>query len=456
MKRLFSIVFLFSGCAGLFAQGAFESAINEKPATGLSGLAISGYSRATGYLGILRNESPTIKSLYNETSLRLKAKTGNWGQAYTDIRFRLGNEYGTEFSSLTVREAYLDLFAGKFELRIGKQISPWGRADGWNPTDNLTPSDYFIRSPDHDDMRIGSYRVRGQFNPAEWLKLEADWVPFYTPSSYRFDLVGMPSFVKIADPLNPEFIWNKTTGAFKMDFIFPAVEGSLSYFNGYDPLPALKPGILPTPPFNDLSLELVQIPFRQQTFGADFATIILSAGFRGEIAWKIPQQGDSADPFIPNSEIQWVMSLDREFGPFRIIAGYMGKHVNDFTPADPPQTIDPAMISNPEIWPLLGSLLASQIGYYNRILYDQTHEWNHTLLLRPSVSAFNENLDLEVSGLYNLTTGEYLIYPKISYRLTDGLQASAGYQYYDGNEYTRFSWIKQAFNGPFFEFRLTF
>lgn len=445
MKKAVSLFILAACCYQLQAQ----------PASG-TGLAISGYTRATGFLGIINHDDPTLKSLYTETSLKLKAKTGNWGQAYTDVRFRGGTEYGTEFSALNIREAYLDLYLGKLEFRIGKQISPWGRADGWNPTDNLTPSDYFVRSPDYDDMRMGNFRIRGQYNPLEWLKLEADIVPWYSPSLYRFDLVDMPSFVTIGAPVNPGFQWDRTSAAAKIDLVFSGFEGSLSWFKGYDPLPALKPGALPAPPFTGFKLELMQVPFRQQTIGADFATVILNTGFRGEIAYKIPVQGDTLDPFLPNTEIQWVVSIDRELGPCRIIAGYSGKYVFDFMAADPPAAFDPAMISNPEVWPMLGSMLASQIGYYNRILYDQTHEWNHSLLFRPSVTLFHESLDVEISTLYNFTTNEYLLYPKVSYHLTDGLLATAGYQYYHGDDYTRFSWIKNAFNGPFFEFRLTF
>jgi hypothetical protein len=431
----------------------FTACMVQLPAQDLS---ISGYTRATAFVGIINDNAPTLKSLYNETSLKLKAKAGIRGQAYTDIRFRAGSEFDDEFTSLTLREAYLDIFLGKVDLRIGKQISPWGRADGLNPTDNLTPSDYFVRSPDHDDMRLGNYRIRAQYNPMEWLKIEADVIPWYTPSQYRFDQVDMPAFVTINPPLNPGFQLDKSSVAGKIDLIFTGIEGSVSWFKGYDPLPVLKPGSLPAPPFTDFKLELLQIPFRQQTFGADFATVILGTGLRGEFAWKIPEQGDSIDPFIPNSEIQWVISIDRELGPVRIVGGYMGKYVKDFLPADPPQAFDPAMISNPQVWPMLGPMLAGQISYYNRILYDQTHEWSHSILLRPSVTLFHENFDLEITGLYNFTTGEYLLYPKATYHLTDGLIASAGYQYYEGDEYTRFSWIKNAFNGPFFEFRLTF
>jgi hypothetical protein len=445
MKRIWMLVILGVGWINLSAQQGSEAA-----------LSISGYTRATGYFGITSEEEATMKSLYSETSLKIKAKAGVRGQAYTDFRFRTGTEYGSEFSTLQIREAYLDLYLGKVDLRIGKQISPWGRADGLNPTDNLTPSDYFVRSPDYDDLRLGNFRIRGLYNPVSWLRLEADVVPWYTPSVYRFDQVEMPAFVTIRSPLHPGFHWDKTSIAGKLDLLFSGAEGSVSWFRGYDPLPVLKPGALPAPPFTDFRLELLQIPFRQQTFGADFATVILQTGIRGEIAYKIPEQGDSIDPFLPKSEIQYVVSIDKEVGPVRIIAAYLGKKVLDFVPADPPQEFDPAMISNPEVWPMLGGMLAGQIGYYNRILYDQTHEISHSVLVRPSVSLLHETLELEISTLYNFTTGEYLLYPKATYHVTDGLVVIGGYQYYEGDDYTRFSWIKNAFNGPFFEFRLTF
>ena len=445
MKILVTLIIITACFPDLSAQ---ESVI--------PGVAVSGYTRAAGYIGIIDHNEPSLQSLYSETSLKLRAKTGNRGSAFTDIRFRTGSEFGTDFSAIDVREAWLDLYLGKFDLRVGKQISPWGRADGWNPTDNLTPADYFVRSPDYDDMRLGNFRIRGQYNPLNWIKLEIDIVPWYRPSVYRFDLVEMPSFVTIGSTVKPEFNLRKISAGAKMDLVFSGFEGSLSWFKGYDPLPVLKPGALPAPPFSDFKLELLPTPFRQQTIGADFATVLLNTGIRGEFAYKIPEQSDSIDPMIPNTEIQWVISVDRELGSFRIIAGYMGKRVMDFKPADPPASFDPAMISNPEVWPLLGPMMASQVGYYNRILYDQTHPWNHTLLFRPSVTLINETLEIEVSTLYNFTTTEYLLYPKATLHITDGLQATAGYQYYHGGDYTRFSWIKKVFNGPFIEFRLTF
>jgi hypothetical protein len=101
-------------------------------------------------------------------------------------------------------------------------------------------------------------------------------------------------------------------------------------------------------------------------------------------------------------------------------------------------------------------MLTSQIGYYNRLLFDQTHEWSHTVMIRPSLPLLHETLELEVNALYNITTREYLIYPKVTWHISDGVRAEVGYQYYEGGDYTRFNWIRKVFNGPFFEIRINF
>ncbi len=454
------IFFSFLACSLLFlpakTQGIFESNLNSPAGSNPSQLSFSGYTRAAGYIGIIKETDPLLHSLYSETALRMKASGGARGQAFADIRFRSGTEFGKTFTEIDVREAYADLYLGKFELRAGKQISSWGRADGFNPTDNLTPKNYFVRSSDPDDMRLGNYLLRARLKPLPYLMIEADIVPWYTPSGYRFDLVDMPDFVTIEPPTHPGFIWDKSSVAAKLDLIFSAAEGSISWFSGYDPMPVLRPGALPNPPFTDFSLSLNQVPFRQQTLGADFATIVLKTGLRGEFAWKKPMVTEEADPLLPEEELQWVLSMDREFGPIRLIASYNGKFIPGFSPADPPAAFDPAMLADPTLWPYLGPMLTSQIGYYNRLLFDQTHEWSHTVMIRPSLTLLHETLELEVNALYNITTREYLIYPKVTWHISDGVRAEVGYQYYEGGDYTRFNWIRKVFNGPFFEIRINF
>jgi len=61
-----------------------------------------------------------------------------------------------------LREAYLETGWGPLDLRIGKQIVAWGRADRINPTDNLTAKNFTLLDPDDDDQRLGTPAVKAR------------------------------------------------------------------------------------------------------------------------------------------------------------------------------------------------------------------------------------------------------------------------------------------------------
>jgi hypothetical protein len=81
-------------------------------------------------------------------------------------------------ATVDVREAYVNAYLGPLDLRLGKQIIVWGRADLLNPTSNLTPVDFHSRSPIEDDRRIGNLGARAflRFSP---VRLEGAWLPTY-------------------------------------------------------------------------------------------------------------------------------------------------------------------------------------------------------------------------------------------------------------------------------------
>src|SRR5688572_7912189 len=62
-----------------------------------------------------------------------------------------------------LREAFVDLRFGHLDLRVGRQIFAWGRADGVNPTDNLTGEDLTLLAPDDDDRRRGTTALRASY-----------------------------------------------------------------------------------------------------------------------------------------------------------------------------------------------------------------------------------------------------------------------------------------------------
>src|SRR4051812_16495442 len=60
-----------------------------------------------------------------------------------------------------LREGYVTTSYRSFDLKLGRQIIAWGRADGVNPTGNLVAEDLTLLTPDDADRRLGVSSVVG-------------------------------------------------------------------------------------------------------------------------------------------------------------------------------------------------------------------------------------------------------------------------------------------------------
>jgi hypothetical protein len=84
-------------------------------------------------------------------------------------------------------EAYVDLYLGPVDLRIGQQIVSWGLNEGINPNDVVNPRDLrFGLLAFDEDLRLPVLAVKAAWHPLGWLKVEALWQPFFKP--HRFDV----------------------------------------------------------------------------------------------------------------------------------------------------------------------------------------------------------------------------------------------------------------------------
>ena len=66
-----------------------------------------------------------------------------------------------------------------------------GRTEGFSPTNNITPNDYFFLSSDPNDQRLSNFMLKMNYRPAIGIGLELIAIPFYKMSRYRFDLFDM-------------------------------------------------------------------------------------------------------------------------------------------------------------------------------------------------------------------------------------------------------------------------
>lgn len=448
------LILLFPFFNTIQAQSLFESAgldesISEK-------LEINGFVKGFGYFGESLIEDDLVsRSLYGETALKLKAQKPNWGKAYADIRFRTGFEYSEKINQFLIREAYVSLNKKKFGIKLGKQIEVWGRADGINPTNNITPQNYFFLSADQDDNYLGNYMAKLELKPIPEIQFKAIWIPKYQESIYRFDLFDMPEYISFIDGDYPNENLKNSSYAFKLDFLLNKIDGSVSYFNGHDPMPALYFANLPTDLSGGFYVDMLQKSYHQQTWGADFSTTLGAIGFRGEAAYKITRENHNELSYVPNPEINWVVGFDYSSNKFNLILQYIGKYVVDYIELTEPMEIDLTMM-DPTMYPMIPNLIDQQIAFYNGVIFNQKDEFSHSVSSLIKIDNEYKTFAIDLFGLYNFTTEEYLIRPQISYKLTDAFKLAIGGQYYYGKEFTQFDWISPVFNGVFIESKISF
>jgi hypothetical protein len=452
------LVLLFTSVA-VRSQSLFESAGKDSVKTKSSGdrIETGGYTRGTLYVGENNNKAE-VSSGYGEAALKLRFIPDKSLSVFSEFRIRGGYEYGSTIIRPELREFYADVSLGKLDLRIGHQIIAWGRADGFNPTDNLTPRNYFVRSPEPDDIRMANYLFMGRYRLSGNIRLEGVWVPFYRYSIYRFDLFDMPDYVTFKNPGNLE--WENSGGniGLKTEFLFPGIDGSVSWFSGFDPQPGIDIVNL-SMNLNGLFLDLGAEAFRHNTIGADFATSAGGFSMRGEAGLRIPAEKSRDEIFTPQTDLRYVFGIDRSFGNFNFMIQYIGQWVPDFT--DMPELIlfnksGEFPLPDTSMYYMIPEIINEQIHGFNRLIYGQTHRVSHTFSIRPSLALFYNTLNAEVFCMYNLSTEELMVMPKLSYNISDNWKITLGGQYFSGPENTLNDMVGPVFNSGFLELKWSF
>ncbi len=92
----------------------------------------------------------------------------------------------------------------------------------------------------------------------------------------------------------------------------------------------------------------------------------------------------------------------------------------------------------------------------NRKIFKQQFETNHALALTMSGDFTYNALNVEMTGLYDFSTGEFLLRPKLAWNINDALKLSAGYSYMRGPDKSMFSYAGPVLNGAFLELKVSF
>lgn len=417
-----TIFSLFSGIS-VYAQSPNEmDSLQTEEISQDNRIKINGYLRA----GIFGGEKE-IRNYYGEGALKLEVPIGTNASAFSEVRYRADGNNNHKFD---IREAYVNLNLGKFDFRVGEQIVLWGRADGFNPTNNVTPQDFCVFSPEEDDKRLGNFIVKGVFNPYPF-RIEVDWIPVYKSSLFPF--IGKPMGDGIVWKNEKQsYRWKDQSFGVKIDLEKPSFDLSLSCYNGLHKFPGIAYEKTPS------EILLSQKPYRVHVVGMDFSTSLGNYGLRGEFACSLPDKGNNPIYSVPNKQMEYTIGIDRSWDAFSLIVQYIGKYIPDLK-SD-----------------IKGNPMERKLNSLNRIVFTQHERWNHSVSVRPALSLLHETLNVELLGLCQFSTKEYFFQPKVRYAIADAVTLTVGGQLFYGPDDRLFGILEKTKNSVFTELKVSF
>ncbi|MCB2208399.1 MAG: hypothetical protein KQH67_08875 [Bacteroidetes bacterium] len=432
------VAFLVMLTGNLRTQSLFENASDVSDTDKLV-IDFNGYGRGSAYGG---SENYDYSSVFAEFGIQGELSL-NKAFLFTDLRFRAGTQFDSLYARFQLKETYAGYQSDKIDIYFGAKIVSWGRMDGFNPTDNITPYDYFFLSADPDDQKLPNMLLQTKWYITPNIDFELVLIPIYRPSIYRYDLFDLGEYTSFTNPTLPERTFNNGSVGAKLNFNLAKAGFSISYFQGFDPYYGFNlydiswDGFVP-------SIELSSQPYKKNTIGTDFSVPLSSWIIRGEVAYNMTNNY-TENMYIPNPGIEYVAGVEHQFWGITTILQYIGQYTLDFTPLD-----DQPDIGNPN------EMIMSELTAFNRKIFNQQEKTNHAFSLSLSRSFAYETLSIEAIGYYNLTSEEWLVRPKLNWKITDHLETGIGGFYSTGPDESIFSYASKVLNGAFIELRVSF
>jgi len=326
-------------------------------------------------------------------------------------------------------EGYITAHFEKADLRIGKQIVAWGRADGINPTDNLTPRDFTLLLPFEDDQRFGTTAVRLDTFLSQEHTVTVFATPFFEPSK-----IPLPTDGRTFVYATPPHTLSNTEIGLKLNKVGEGFDWSVSYFRGFSPLPdARLIGSGPAGPILELHYDRITV------LGADFARNYGRFGLRGEAAYVDTADDSGMDPGIKNPYLFWVIGVDRTFlDNFNVNLQFFQRWVRRYQ--------NPESVAAPQ---------TRSVAVLNAVLDGQRDRINNGISFRVSKKWFNDTLEAEIFTVINLTRNDSFWRPLLTYAFNDHWKGTIGAEFYSGAKATQFGGLKLN-RGGFAELRYGF
>ena len=418
MRRALGAAILIGVLVSLTIVVEVSAESDEARKSPFAGLGLSGSLRG-GYWSSSRTLDD--REHFLESALWLKAAPKLSGTASLVVEGWVRNQdlFHENATEGVLREAYLQAALGPLDLKVGRQIIAWGRADRINPTDNLTPRDFTLLVPDDDDQRRGGDGVKATLTLGG-LALSGVWLPNFEP-----DTIPIQRTVGVAIR---ERVPGETFGqwAARLEQTGKAVDWSLSYFDGFDLIPDF--GIdRASPGFLDVVLKHHRI----RVVGGDAATTLGRFGLRAEAAFTFTEDPNGTRPDVKQPFFFMVVGGDRTFFEYlnvnvQYLFRYVVHHRSPVDLADPVQR---------------------SVATEQAVVANQLDRAQHGASLRVSHKWLNETLEAEVGGTVTFTRLDFVVRPKITYAVTDRWKVVVGGDVFEGQRRSFFGRLRENSTG---------
>ena len=312
-----------------------------------------------------------------------------------------------------LRELYWQKTAGDVDLKLGPQIIVWGRADAIKPTDNLTPRDFTLLTPEDSDQRFGNFATSATYHIGEYA-VQTVWLPTFQTSVIPLRPVSMVSYRYDSPPRRNQL-------AFKFDYTGHELDWSLSYFDGYDTIPDLAlVGVSP----GGLTVGLTN--HRLRVWGADASWSVGRYALRGEVASTRPD-AEEAGAFAHKHPQTWlVIGGERGFGEhLNVDLQYFAQNVMGF--------ISPDSLADP---------IARQVAWQQAATANQIAGFQQGFTLRVAWNWASDSWHAETSTIFSVTNSARLWRGRLVHAPDDHWRINLGFDRYSGPDHSLFGALK--------------
>ena len=101
-------------------------------------------------------------------------------------------------------------------------------------------------------------------------------------------------------------------------------------------------------------------------------------------------------------------------------------------------------------------LVREETALANRMINGQLADVSHSAMTRIEWKLLQETLSLKVMGVYNFTTEELMLRPKVSYDIVDALEVVAGAEILTGPEGTLYGMIERSQSAGYVQVKASF